>query len=434
MTSGLPARRAAVTALTFVLTSRTALDTALLQAPDFNGLEPRDRAFARLVSATTLRRRGQIDAVMTKFMQRPLPDAALPARLILETAVAQLVFLGTKPHAAVSGAVDLAKSRRDTDRFSGLINAVLRKVVTQGKAVADATPLAANLPAWLRESWMKAYGRETLEGIAAAAVKAPPLDLTLRDTSEADRWAEKLGMSVLPTGTLRKTEIGDITALTGFEEGHWWAQDAGAAIPARLLNVKPGEAVLDLCAAPGGKTMQLAATGADVTALDASPKRMKRVEENLERTGLSAHCITDDGQSWGESESFDAILLDAPCSATGTLRRRPDAAWIKNSEDVQSLQPIQNALFRNAARLLKPGGRMVICTCSLQPEEGERWLESGLKRHERLSVDPVTPDEIPELDSAILADGSVRLTPALWADRGSIDGFFIARLKKAGGS
>ncbi|MEE2526551.1 RsmB/NOP family class I SAM-dependent RNA methyltransferase [Hyphobacterium sp. HN65] len=434
MTSGLPARRAAVTALTFVLTSRTALDTALIQAPDFAGLDPRDRAFARLVSATTLRRRGQIGAVMNKLMQRPLPDAALPARLILETAVAQLVFLGTKPHAAVSGAVDLAKSRRDTDRFSGLINAVLRKVVTQGKAVADATPLAANLPAWLRESWLRAYGAETLEGIAAAAVNPPPLDLTLRDPDTAGDWAEKLGMEILPTGTLRKREIGDITALTGFEEGHWWAQDAGAAIPARLLGARKGETVLDLCAAPGGKTMQLASTGADVTALDASPKRMKKVEENLERTGLKASCVTDDGQVWGEDGSFDAILLDAPCSATGTLRRRPDAAWIKNAEDVQSLQPIQNALFRNATRLLKPGGRLVICTCSLQPEEGERWLESGLRRQESLVVDPIRPEEMPGLEAAILENGSVRLTPALWPERGGIDGFFIARLKKSGGS
>jgi 16S rRNA (cytosine967-C5)-methyltransferase len=196
------------------------------------------------------------------------------------------------------------------------------------------------------------------------------------------------------------------------------------------LSARDGEAVLDLCAAPGGKTLQLASAGARVTALDASPKRMRRVQQNLERTSLAAELVTDDGQSWGEAESFDAILLDAPCSATGTLRRRPDAAWIKAAEDVRSLMPIQAALFDNAVRLLKPGGRMVICTCSLQSEEGELWLSRGLERNSNLVLDQIAPEELPELETALLDDGSVRLTPAMWADRGSIDGFFIARLRK----
>jgi 16S rRNA (cytosine967-C5)-methyltransferase len=430
MSQGLSARRAAILALQFVLKSRTALDAALSQSPDFPGLETRDRAFARLVAATTLRRRGQIQAVLAAFLKRPLPDSALEAKLILETAVAQLVFLGTKPHAAVSGAVDLANGSRESARFSGLVNAVLRKAASQGQDIAEKTPLRRNLPDWLLASWQAAYGDAVLDSIAQAWTGPPPLDLTVRNPAQAAEWAKTLNADLLPTGTLRKQEIGDITELTGFEDGHWWAQDAGAALPARLLAAREGEAVLDLCAAPGGKTMQLASTGASVTALDASPKRMRRVEENLARTGLTAELVTDDGQVWGQPDTFDAILLDAPCSATGTLRRRPDAAWIKSTEDVRSMMPIQAALFDNAVRLLKPGGRMVICTCSLQPEEGERWLANGRERHPALEIDPVRPAELPGLEGALREDGSVRLTPALWPDRGGIDGFFIARLIK----
>lgn len=432
MNPGLDARRAAVRALKFVLESRTALDAALSQTPEFARMEARDKAFARMISATTLRRRGQIHAVLSAFLEHDLPDHAGEARLLLETAVAQILFLDTKPHAAVSEAVTLAKTSAESKRFSGLINAVLRKVVAGGKDIADATPLSDNLPNWLRESWQAAYGMRTVEAICAVVMGDPPLDLSLKSADEAGKWAEAIGAEVLPTGTLRKPDIGDITALPGFDEGAWWAQDAGAALPARLLDVQPGETVLDLCAAPGGKTMQLAAAGASVTALDASPKRMRRVADNLGRTGLSAECVTADGQSWGQDASFDAILLDAPCSATGTLRRRPDAAWIKNEDDIASLIPIQDGLLDNAARLLKPGGRMVICTCSLQPEEGEGWLERGLARNPDLETDRILPDELPELERAILDSGSVRLTPDMWSTRGGIDGFFIARLRKSG--
>lgn len=431
MNPGLDARRAAVRALKFVLESRTALDAALSQTPEFGRMESRDRAFARLISATTLRRRGQIHAVLSAYLEHNLPEHAGEARLLLETATAQILFLDTKPHAAVSEAVTLAKTSASSKRFSGLINAVLRKVVAGGKEIADATPLSDNLPNWLRNSWQAAYGNRTVEDICAVVMRDPPLDVSLKALQDSDKWAAELGAVRLPTGTLRKPEIGDITQLPGFEEGAWWAQDAGAALPAMLLDVQPGEAVLDLCAAPGGKTMQLAASGASVTALDASPKRMRRVADNLGRTQLIAECITADGQEWGEAETFDAILLDAPCSATGTLRRRPDAAWIKNEEDVDSLVPIQESLVANATRLLKPGGRLVICTCSLQPEEGEMWLERSLEHLPELELDPVRPAELPELENAILENGAVRLTPDMWADQGGIDGFFIARLRKA---
>ena len=430
MNPGLDARRASVRALKFVLESRTALDAALSQTPEFGRMESRDKAFARLISATTLRRRGQIHAVLSAFLEHDLPEHAGEARLLLETATAQILFLDTKPHAAVSEAVTLAKTSANSKRFSGLINAVLRKVVAGGREIADATPLSDNLPNWLRDSWQAAYGIRTVEDICAVVMRDPPLDLSLRESQDGESLAEAIGATILPTGTLRKPEIGDLTALPGFDDGKWWAQDAGAALPARLLKVQPGESVLDLCAAPGGKTMQLAATGASVTALDASPKRMRRVADNFGRTQLAAECVTADGQTWGEAQSFDAVLLDAPCSATGTLRRRPDAAWIKNQEDIASLIPIQNALLDNAIRLLKPGGRLVICTCSLQPEEGEFWLENGLARHPEMEIDAIHPNELPELEDAIQENGAVRLTPDMWADRGGIDGFFFARLRK----
>ena len=429
MTQGLNARRAAIMALGFTLKSRTALDTALAQTPDFEKMEARDRAFARLISATTLRRRGQIRGVLRKFMQRALPDPDGEAQLILETAVAQILFLDTKPHAAVSAAVTLARGNRSNERYAGMINAVLRKVSTQGQAVAETIPVSQNLPRWLRESWTAAYGEERVEAIARAFDAAPPLDLTFKTAAQAEAFAKDTDSALLPTRTVRRMTIGDITKLPGFDTGDWWAQDAGAAIPAMLLDAKPGEAVLDLCAAPGGKTMQLAATEARVTALEASPKRMKRLEDNLARVGLTAEMVTADGQDWGEAASFDAIILDAPCSATGTLRRRPDAAWMKSREDVVSLAPIQDRLLVNAARLLKPGGRMVICTCSLQPEEGELWLKRNLSRM-AVGIDPVRADEMPELEAAILEDGTVRLTPDMWSDKGGIDGFFIARLRK----
>lgn len=433
MSSGLPARRAAVRALRFVLENRTALDTALAQSPGFSDMEARDRAFSRLLCATTLRRRGQIDAALSAFLKHELPDDALETRLILEIGAAQLLFLQTRPHAAVSAAVELAKSSSTSERYAAMINAVLRRVASHGAGIASATALSRNLPTWLQTSWTGAYGATVTEKIAAAFSKDPPLDLTIRSPDESGKWADAIGARILPTGTLRKDNIGDVPALPGFAEGAWWAQDAAAALPAKLLAPQSGERVLDLCAAPGGKTMQLATSGAKVTALDASPKRLRRVEANLKRTGLHAEIIAADGREWGETASFDAILLDAPCSATGTLRRRPDAAWMKSANDVRSLIPIQDALLANAVRLLKPGGRLVMCTCSLQPEEGEEWLTRSLHVYSSLAVNPIATAEIPTIEDSLLSNGSLRLTPALWPGFGGIDGFFIARLQKTVG-
>lgn len=430
MSEGLEARRAAIAAVHAVMAGKSALDGALNNTPEMRVMEARDRAFARQLAATTLRRAGQTEALLARFLNRPLPDNAALGRTILLVGAAQMLWLGTPAHAAVSSSVAIAKENKATERLAGLVNAVLRKVAKAGRTEADRIPVVLNLPAWLREGWTKTYGVKRTAAIAEAVTRDPPLDLTVKTPADAETWAEALEAKVLSTGTLRKAGIGDITALPGYAEGEWWAQDAGAALPALLLGAKKGERVLDLCAAPGGKTMQLAATGATVTALDASPKRLKRVEENLARTGLKADCIAADGRSWQAPQPFDAILVDAPCTSTGTLRRRPDVAYAKSPEDVASLAAIQDELVKAAFANLKPGGRMVICTCSLQPEEGELWLKRILAAQPGLKLDPVKPEELPGLREAVEKDGSVRLTPEMWANRNGIDGFFIARLTR----
>lgn len=428
MSEGLEARRAALSAVHAVMSGKSALDAALNNAPQMRVMEARDRAFARQLSATTLRRAGQTNALIARYLNRPLPVNAALGQTLLLIGASQMLWLGTPAHAAVSSSVALAKENKATERLAGLVNAVLRKVARAGRTEAEKVGPAENLPRWLRHSWTKAYGADRVAAIAEAVTRGPPLDITVKTEAEAEKWAEALDAKVLANGTLRKAGIGDVAALPGYDEGAWWAQDAGAAMPAILLSAKKGERVLDLCAAPGGKTMQLAATGASVTALDASPKRLKRVEENLARTGLKAELVAADGRSWKADEAFDAILIDAPCSSTGTLRRRPDVAYLKSPEDVASLAAIQDDLVTAAFANLKPGGRMVICTCSLQPEEGEGWLKRILTAQGGLKLDPVKPEEMSGLREAVQKDGTVRLTPDMWANRNGIDGFFIARL------
>lgn len=431
MSEGYAARRIAALAYDRAIRGKGPLDESLAAAPGFDALEPRDRAFARLLAATAVRRTGQTQTALDAFLNKPLPDDAHMARALLQTGAAQLIWLGTPAHAAVSATVGLAKEDAAMARFAGLFNAILRKIGQQGAPLARGTPPSANLPDWLADSWRTAYGAERTEAIAAACAREPTLDLSLKDPASAPHWAETIGADILPGGSLRKRAIGNLTVLPGYDDGAWWAQDTGAALPARLLGVTPGERVLDLCAAPGGKTLQIAAAGGQVTALDASPKRLKRLSANLARTGLSAEIIAANGRSWRSETLFDAVLLDAPCTATGTLRRRPDAAWAKQAGDAASLAPIQDDLAATAAAALRPGGRLVLCTCSLQSEEGEGWLERVLAAHPDLTADPVRPEEVPGLDTAILPSGAVRLTPEMWADRGGVDGFFIARLLKA---
>src|SRR6185295_2720571 len=360
------------------------LDDALARHPGFPALDPRDRAFGRLLLATTLRRLGEIDAVLGAMIERPLEGANAIGRQILRLGAAQLLFLGTPPHAAVDTSVRLVVDA-GLPHLKGLANAVLRRVSRDGPALlGDRDPARLNTPQWLWESWTASYGEEATRAIAAAHLVEAPLDLTPR--SNAAFWAGRLEGEVLPTGTIRREGGGNVTELPGFAEGAWWVQDAAATLPARLLGEISGKRVADLCAAPGGKTLQLAAAGADVTAVDISNRRMARLGDNLARSGLFAELVTADASKWTPTEKFDAILLDAPCTGTGTLRRHPDIAWLKDEEDVARLTLAQDRLLLHALDLLKPGGTLVYAVCSLQEDEGPARIDSllahrpGLKR------------------------------------------------------
>ena len=433
MSDGLAPRRAAALAYLAVVKQRRTLEAALEHTPDFNAMSDRDRAFARAITATTFRRLGQTRTVLNTLLSRPLDETSKGAEALLVTGATQLLWMDGAPHAVVSSTVDLAQERPDAQRMKGLINAVLRRIDREGASLVKQTLPRDNLPEWLRDSWKAAYGPGTLSRIANASMTPPPLDLTLRNPAEAEVWAEKLEAQILPNGSLRRNVVGDVRALPGYEEGAWWAQDAAAAIPATLLDLGPGKHAIDLCAAPGGKTLQLAATGADVTALDLSEKRLQRVRENLDRTGLSAQLVAGDAREFMPPQRADAVLLDAPCTATGTLRRHPEAGWIKQADDTPRMARLQDEMIKAAADMLKPGGQLVLCTCSLQPEEGEALAGRVVGRNRQLKESPIRAEEMSGLESAVTPAGWVRLTPALWAEQGGMDGFFIARFVKRAG-
>jgi 16S rRNA (cytosine967-C5)-methyltransferase len=340
---------------------------------------------------------------------------------LLRLAVVEIFQEGGAAYGVVNAAVSLARADKATTRRAGLVNAVLRNVL-RASPVWDDLPMP-ELPKWLRKPLVATYGKASVAAMEAVHAKAPPLDLTCKaDSTEVPQG------DVLPTGSIRLVAEGQISAMTGYAEGAWWVQDAAAALPARMLGVAQGDRVLDLCAAPGGKTLQLADTGADVTALDISDRRMARLRENLARTGLVAHIVVADAHDWQPDAQFDAILLDAPCSATGTLRRHPDLPFAKGADDIPPLVALQQRLLDRALDLLRPGGRLVYCTCSLLPEEGELQLSQALSRHPGLSV---IPAEFPGLEPEwIDAQGGLRLRPDFWADRGGMDGFYAAHLQK----
>lgn len=429
---GVAARIAAVAALHAVTANHRPADTVLDDpSGPFATLEPRERALARAILGIALRRHGQIRDALGRFLDKALPKKSGPLGSILEVAAAQILFMDVADHAAVSIAVDLAGQDRDAQHFKGLANAVLRRLAEGRDAIlADQDEAVLNTPRWLSTSWTAAYGAESARSIALAQLEEAPLDLTAR--SDAAALAERLGGTLLPTGTVRLLPGGAIDALDGFAEGAFWVQDAAAALPARLLGDVAGRAVADLCAAPGGKTLQLAAAGALVTAVDHSAERLKRVEQNLARTGLSARLVTADALAFDPGELYDAVLLDAPCSASGTIRRHPDVALLKRPADVAALAELQRKLLARAVSLLRPGGILVYSTCSLEPAEGEAQAEWAL-RTLPLSPSPVQPAEIGGLD-ALCRGGYLRSLPSdLPADEprlSGLDGFFAARFVK----
>ena len=425
---GHAARVAALGLIGDVLQRKRPLDERF--ATRVRALEARDRAFARLLGATTLRRLGQIDAAIDHCLSRPLPGRARRVRDILRLGAAQLLFLGTPAHAAVDSAVRLAAR---SGPLKGLVNALLRRLAREGQAIVaghDAAPI--NTPPWLWESWTRAYGEPAARAIAHAHLDEPPLDLTTK--GDPREWAAALGARILPWGSLRRTAGGAIEALAGYEAGAWWVQDTAAALPARLLlGALPGGArrILDLCAAPGGKTAQLAAAGATVTALDASAARAERLSANLERLGLDAELVVADARGYRPREPFPAVLLDAPCSSTGTIRRHPDVARLKTANDVARLGALQDQLIAAAVAALAPGGVLVYAACSLQPEECEARIAALLARANGLTRLPVRAEEVGDHPELITGLGDVRTLPTSLAEHGGMDGFYVARLQKA---
>lgn len=421
-------RVVALSLLQQVLRGRRPLDEVWQEAltRDLAKLEPRDRAFARLLVATVLRRLGQIDGCLAACLKKPLPQLAPVAHDALRLGAAQLLFLGTKPHAAVDRTVRLLQRQ---GALAGLANAVLRRLSREGEAMlAKQDETRDNLPKWLWQSWVEAYGEAATRAIVAQALREPPLDLSVAgDTRE---WIEPLQAEPLPTGGLRRTAGGQVAELPGYEAGAWWVQDAAATLPARLLGDVAGKRVLDLCCAPGGKTAQLAAAGAKVTAVDISAQRQAVTAANLKRLRLDAEVIAADVTEWRPDAPFDLILLDAPCTATGTLRRHPDVIHLKRATDVAKQAELQATLLDAAASMLAPGGRLVYAVCSLQPEEGAAQVDSLMSRDANLRREPVVADELPDLTEALTADGDVRVLPCHWAERGGLDGFYIARLTR----
>lgn len=391
-------------------------------------LAGRDRAFAVNLAATTLRRLGQIDGVIRRLIERPIPERGTQARNLIRLGVCQLAFLNTPAHAAVHTAVALARARKPTRPYAALVNAVLRRAAGEAAGIVAGQDAARlNTPDWLWRTWSAAYGETVAREIATAHLAEPPLDLTPK---RPDRPISGLEAVHLPTGSLRLRPKGPIPALPGFSAGDWWVQDAAAALPARLFGPLQGRRVVDLCAAPGGKTAQLSAAGAEVVAVERSGERAGQLQDNLARLGLGAEIVVADAGAWRPAEPAAAVLLDAPCSATGTIRRHPDVARLKTPADVRSLVAIQQRLLAAAVEMLRSGGTLVYCACSLQPEEGPAAIEALLADGAPVARHPVVAAELPRLREALTPEGDVRTLPSQWPELGGLDGFFIARLRR----
>jgi 16S rRNA (cytosine967-C5)-methyltransferase len=430
---GLAARRIAADILDGVLRRKTALDGQLsgkAAHPGLATLADRDRALMRRLAATVLRRLGTLRHLLGGFLDKGFPADAPRVETILLIGAAQILWLEVPDHAAVDLSVRLAQADRRAARYAGLINAVLRRV-TQSRDAGFSESAVRDTPKWLLARWSKHYGADTARAIAQADGHEPALDLTVK--SGAETWAERLRGRVLPTGTVRTLAQGAISLLPGFREGAWWVQDAAASLPARLFGDVRGKAVADLCAAPGGKTAQLAFAGARVTAIDRSPARLGRLRENLTRLELHADIVAADALEW-QSGPFDAVLLDAPCSATGTIRRHPDIPWLKSEADIAALTSLQQRLLDRAVDLLKPGGTLVYCVCSLEQEESEAQIAALLARDPRVARAPVAAQEVAGHAEFLNPDGDLRTLPPQLPDPdprwGGLDGFYAARLTR----
>lgn len=417
--SGLPTRRAALRLLDAVMRMGTPMDQATANAT--KGLSPPDRALAIAIAQESLRWSVDLDVLIDSKTKQALPDDS-KARMVLRLALAQILRLGTPPHAVIATALPLVE-KGPRRLVHGVLGSLLRANVT--------LPELPSLPEAVLMRWHPAWGDDMVAGAQAALSEPPPLDLALRDPASTAHWAALLGGESLMPGHVRLPRGTAVEELQGYDQGAWWVQDLAASLPGRLLGDGSGKRALDLCAAPGGKTMQLSAAGYAVTALDNSARRMDRLMANLERTQLHADRVTANVMQWEPSEQFDALLLDAPCSATGTMRRHPDVLQRIDIKQINNLAALQCAMLDRAADWVKPGGLLVYATCSLEPQEGEAQAELFLSKHSDFSALPVTADELPQGVTAN-AQGDVRTMPHMLADKGGMDGFFIARFKRKG--
>jgi 16S rRNA (cytosine967-C5)-methyltransferase len=435
---GLAARRIAADIVDGVLHRRRTLDDQLDGAgahPGLKALADRDRALMRRLVATVLRRLGTLGYVLSRLLDRGIPTDAPRAQSALLVGAAQILWMDVPDHAAVDLSVRLVQTDRRAAKYAGLVNAVLRRCAREGAGlVEEVKSQVLNVPPWLLVRWVANYGEATAKQMAHALGHEPSLDITVK--SDAAQWASRLHGEVLPTGTVRTLLHGSVAMLPGFSEGEWWVQDAAAAIPALLFGDVTGKSIADLCAAPGGKTAQLVQAGARVVAVDRSPSRMARLRDNLVRLELAADTVVADAAEWqgGEPGGFDGVLLDAPCTSTGTIRRHPDIAWLRQEADIPALVNLQRRLLQKAAGLLKPGGLLIYCTCSLEPEEGEQAIAAVLATEPGLKRQPIKAHEVADLSEVVTAEGDLRTLPCHLphADPrlGGLDGFYVARLIK----
>jgi 16S rRNA (cytosine967-C5)-methyltransferase len=415
--SATAARRSAIYLLDQILGEGRLLPECLA-AGALDRLVPEDRARAQRLTIETLRGLERADRLLADHLRQ---TPALTVHNALRLGTVELCQ-GEAAHGVVNSMVEIVGRSRKHGRLKGLVNAVLRKIAADGP---DAWPKmrVPRLPDWLRDPLIMAWGDDAVKGMEQAHFNGAPLDVTLKPGAEAP------GGEALPTGSVRLQDAGQVSALPGYKRGNWWVQDAAAALPVRVLAPKAGEKVLDLCAAPGGKTLQLAVVGAEVTALDISETRLERVRENLKRTGLKAKVIA--GDALDHQGQYDAILLDAPCSATGTIRRHPDLPFAKDGSEFGGLIELQARMLAHAWTLLKPGGRLVYCTCSLLPDEGEVQIEEALDQYPDMQIDRAALEIAGVEPDWITEEGGLRLRPDFWADKGGMDGFYIACLNKS---
>lgn len=421
------ARQAAVTLLSRVLDGAAGLDEVLDET--VRGMEPRERRFAHTIALATLRHKGSLDQHLKHLLDRPLPRSGRHAHLILLSGMAQIIFLQSPAHAVVNEHVDMLPT---DSKFRGVVNAILRKVDRQGAGRLTRPDMARrDTPLWLWKRWAAHLGRGNANALAAAHRDDTPTPLDLTVPADAAQWAERLGGELLPTGSVRLRGHAPVPELPGYDDGAWWVQDTAATLPVRLFGDLRGRSLLDACAAPGGKTAQAVALGAEVTAIDRSGRRLELLQRNLDRLRMQARVERADLRQFSHEGGFDAVLLDAPCSATGTIRRHPEIAWTRTEADIQGIAEQQRLMLRKAVALLRPGGRLVYCTCSLEPEEGEaqaRWLLEAHPELSRVAIDPVALGLGPE---ALTADGDLRTHAGLMAESGGMDGFFATVMQRA---